>query len=242
VALRWARQGPWRGLARQFARGRTVGIVEVRFFGEFEVLDGGVQVPVRGTKQRALLAMLALRRGNPVSADRLIDVLWGDSQVANPANALQAQIGQLRRTLGARAIVTSEAGYALAVGPDDLDAARFERLVADGRRLSEEGEPGLASTVLSEALRLRRGEPLVEFDYAGFAEAERAHLDELALVATEGPCSRRPGARPARGACRRAGGAVPGTSAPRAPVGAAHPGPVPERTAGRGLAGLHGNP
>jgi DNA-binding SARP family transcriptional activator len=162
-----------------------VGIVEVRFFGEFEVLDGGVQVPVRGTKQRALLAMLALRRGNPVSADRLIDVLWGDSQVANPANALQAQIGQLRRTLGARAIVTSEAGYALAVGPDDLDAARFERLVADGRRLSEEGEPGLASTVLSEALRLRRGEPLVEFDYAGFADAERAHLDELALVATE---------------------------------------------------------
>jgi hypothetical protein len=34
----------------------------------------------------------------PVSADRLIDALWGDGQVANPVNALQAQIGQLRRT------------------------------------------------------------------------------------------------------------------------------------------------
>jgi hypothetical protein len=56
-----------------------------------------VPVPVRGAKQRALLA---LRRGQPVSADRLIDVLWGDGQAANPANALQAQIGQLRRTLG----------------------------------------------------------------------------------------------------------------------------------------------
>ena len=54
-------------------------------------------VPVRGAKQRALLA---LRRGQPVSADRLIDVLWGDGQAANPANALQAQIGQLRPTLG----------------------------------------------------------------------------------------------------------------------------------------------
>jgi hypothetical protein len=46
-----------------------------------------------GTKQRALLALLALHRGEPVSADRLIDVLWGDGQAANPANALQAQIG-----------------------------------------------------------------------------------------------------------------------------------------------------
>ena len=32
---------------------------------------------------------------------------------------------------------------------------------------------------------LRRGEPLAEFAYAGFADAERARLDELTLVATE---------------------------------------------------------
>ena len=159
--------------------------MEVKFFGEFEVLDGGVPIPVRGAKQRALLALLALQRGSPVSADRLIDVLWGDSEVANPANALQAQIGQLRRTLGAASIVTSEAGYAFAVGQDDVDAARFEHLVAEGRRLSEEGEMGLASTMLGEALRLRRGEPLSEFAYAGFADAERAYLEELTLVAIE---------------------------------------------------------
>jgi DNA-binding SARP family transcriptional activator len=49
--------------------------VEVRFFGEFEAIDGGVPVPVRGTKRRTVLALLALSRGRPVSADRLIDVL-----------------------------------------------------------------------------------------------------------------------------------------------------------------------
>ena len=43
----------------------------------------------------------------------------------------------------------------------------------------------LASTALGEALRLRRGEPLAEFAYAGFADAERARLDELILVAIE---------------------------------------------------------
>ena len=157
----------------------------MRLFGQLEAADGGVALAVRGAKQRALLALLALHRGEPVSADRLIDVLWGDGQSANPVNALQAQIGQLRRTLGAGAIVTTEAGYALAVGPDEVDVVRFEQLVAKGRRLAEAGEMAQASATLGEALGLRRGEPLAEFAYAGFAEAERAQLDELALVAIE---------------------------------------------------------
>ncbi len=157
----------------------------MKLFGEFEVVKGGVAIPIRGAKQRALLALLALNRGSPVSADRLIDQLWGDGQTAKPANALQAHVVQLRRTLGASSIVTSESGYALDVSASDLDAARFEDLVAEGRRLSAEGELASASAVLGDALRLRRGEPLSEFAYAGFADAERAHLNELALVATE---------------------------------------------------------
>ena len=159
--------------------------MEVRLFGELEALDGGVPVPVRGAKQRALLALLALQRGRPVSADRLIDLLWGDGQTANPANALQAQIGQLRRTLGAAAILTTEAGYALAAGPDEVDVVRFEQLVAKGRRLAADGELAPASAALGEALGLRQGEPLAEFTSAGFFDAERAHLDELTLVAIE---------------------------------------------------------
>ncbi len=159
--------------------------MEVRLFGELEAVAAGVPVPVRGGKQRALLALLALRRGQPVSADRLIDVLWGDGQAANPANALQAQIGQLRRTLGAAAILTTEAGYVLAAGPDEVDVVRFGQLVAEGRRLAAGGEMEAASAVLGEALGLRRGEPLAEFTYAGFFDAERARLDELTLVAIE---------------------------------------------------------
>ena len=157
----------------------------MRLFGQLEAADGGVALAVRGAKQRALLALLALHRGEPVSADRLIDALWGDGLAAKPANALQAQIGQLRRTLGAGAIVTTEAGYALAVGPDEVDVVRFEQLVAKGRRLAEAGEMAQASAALGEALGLRRGEPLAEFAYSGFADTERAQLDELTLVAIE---------------------------------------------------------
>ena len=156
--------------------------MQVRLFGELEAVAAGVPVPVRGAKQRALLA---LRPGQPVSADRLIDVLWGDGQAAHPANALQAQIGQLRRTLGPAAILTTEAGYALDAGPEDVDVVRFEQLVAQGRRLAEAGQPADASAALGEALGLRCGEPLADFTYAGFFDAERTRLDELTLVAIE---------------------------------------------------------
>jgi predicted ATPase/DNA-binding SARP family transcriptional activator len=159
--------------------------MRVRLFGELEAEQAGVPVPVRGAKQRALLVLLALHRGAPVSADRLIDVLWGDGQAAHPANALQAQIGQLRRAFGAAAILTTEAGYALDLGPDEVDVVRFEQLVAEGRQLAADGEMVLASAALGEALGLRRGEPLAEFTYAGFFDAERARLDELTLVALE---------------------------------------------------------
>ena len=159
--------------------------VEVKFFGEFEVLSGGVALLVRGAKQRAILAFLVLNRGVPVSADRLIDQLWGDRQTAKPTNALQAQIAQLRRVIGASAIVTSESGYAIDMSSVDLDTVRFENLVAEGCRLRSEGEVARASAILADALRLRRGEPLSEFVYVTFADAERVRLNELALVATE---------------------------------------------------------
>src|SRR5579863_8395758 len=159
--------------------------MQVRLFGELEAEHAGGPVPVRGAKQRALLALLALRPGQPVSTDKLIDLLWGDGQAANPANALQAQIGQLRRTLGPAAILTTEAGYALAAGPDQVDVIRFEHLVAQGRLLAEAGRTADASAALDQALGLRRGDPLADFTYTGFFDAERARLDELVLVAIE---------------------------------------------------------
>ena len=113
----------------------TVGGVEVRLLGQLEaVADDGSAIAIRGVKLRSLAAILALHRGEPVSAERLITELWGDALPGNPTNALQAAVSQLRRAFGAANIVTSDAGYALAIGPEDLDLVRFERLVAEGRR------------------------------------------------------------------------------------------------------------
>ena len=140
MALRSADQVTKGPVRHPRSDGRTVKGWKSGSSANFEVVESGEVVPVRGAKQRALLALLALHRGQPIGAERLIDVLWEDGQSANPANALQAQIGQLRRTLGATTILTTEAGYALAIAPGDIDTVRFEGLVVEGRRLSDEGD------------------------------------------------------------------------------------------------------
>jgi hypothetical protein len=79
--------------------------MEVRLFDELEALDGGVPVPVPGSKQGALLVLLALQRGQPVSADRLIDLLRGDGQAersgrdAAPFRMLRIVVQRLMTTL-----------------------------------------------------------------------------------------------------------------------------------------------
>ena len=133
--------------------------MEVRLFGDLEAIEGGVPRSVRGPKQRALLALLALQQGGPVNGDRLIDALWGDDTPGNPANALQALVAQLRRVLGSDAILTSDAGYALKVRPEDVDIFRFERMVVEARRSAAEGNASVAASLLAEALSLSRGEP-----------------------------------------------------------------------------------
>ena len=126
--------------------------MEVRLLGQLEaVADDGSLVVIRGVKLRTLVAILALHRGEPVGTDRLIGELWGDAPPGNPVNAVQASVSQLRRAFGAAKIVTSDAGYALGIAPEDLDVVRFERLVAEGRRQLGAGDAAMASRTLHTA-------------------------------------------------------------------------------------------
>ena len=52
--------------------------MDFRILGPLEVADGDSLVALPGAKQRALLAILLLRVNEVVSADRLIDDLWGE--------------------------------------------------------------------------------------------------------------------------------------------------------------------
>src|SRR3954464_4707488 len=117
-----------------------------------------------GDIQRTALALLALNAGSVVSADRLIDELWGDLAPANPMNSVQSHISQLRRLLGSEQIATRQPGHLLDVDPDTVDAVRFERLVGAART----GRSENLAEALREALALWRGPPLTDVGDAPF--------------------------------------------------------------------------
>ena len=154
--------------------------------GGLEVRRGDAPLPVVGQKLKALLAMLALGTPHPVSDDRLIDEIWLDETPAHPANALQGQVSQLRRVLGRDTVARRGPGYVLAVGPDDVDSVRLERLVRAGRDAAAEGSAALASQRYNAALGLVRGPPLDDLVDFRFARDAAARLGELVLAAHEG--------------------------------------------------------
>ena len=159
--------------------------MEIRILGSLEVAqNAGVPAPL-AYKLRALLAVLLLHRGHAVSADRLIDDLWGDQPPATATKSLQVYVSQLRKALGEGVLETRSGGYALVVDADQVDAARFERMLEQGIDQLDQGRAREAAAVLASALTLWRGQPLADFAYEPWAQAEIARLEALRLAALE---------------------------------------------------------
>ncbi|MDL4774554.1 BTAD domain-containing putative transcriptional regulator [Actinomadura xylanilytica] len=163
--------------------------------------DDGTSIAVGGPRVRALLALLLLDAGRTVTAERLIDGLYGDDPPSGAANALQSQVSRLRRGLGPAGLVEGRpAGYRLNVDPGDVDVHRFERLARAGRRAltgadtAANGPGGAvagvrdaarAADLLREALGLWRGPALADLADVPFAGAQAARLEELRVAAAE---------------------------------------------------------
>jgi DNA-binding SARP family transcriptional activator len=159
--------------------------MEFRILGPLEVWDGGGEVSLGGPKPRALLAVLLLHPNEVVSADRLIDELWGEDSPERAAAALRVNVSRLRKALPQDLLTTRSPGYVVRVGPDELDLHRFERLVDEGRSLLARGLAADASERLRDALSLWRGPALADFAYESFAQAANARLEEIKLAAIE---------------------------------------------------------
>src|SRR4051794_34775206 len=151
--------------------------MDIRLLGLVEASHEGHVLPLGGPKPRALLAMLALHANAPVSADRLIEGLWGDRPPATAHKLVQVLVSQLRKQLAGSGaeIVTRGRGYELRLDPDAVDALHFERLLTSG-------ENGAGSL---EALALWRGPPLDDLADEPFAAPEIRRLEDLRLEARE---------------------------------------------------------
>ena len=159
--------------------------MEYRILGPLEVCDGERSLALGGAKQRALLAVLLLHRGEVVSSDGLIDALWGERPPPTAAKSVQVYVSHLRKALGEGRLITRGGGYALAVAAGELDVERFEGLAADGRRLLASDDAKGAAETLRRALAVWRGRALQDFAYDDFAATEIPRLEELRLGVIE---------------------------------------------------------
>ncbi len=163
--------------------------MQFRVLAPLEVRSAdGRSAPVPEKKVRALLAALLAHHGRPVSADRLVEHLWGARPPANPTASLQSKVSQLRRALdtaepGARKlVVTAPPGYRLDVAADALDAGRFTALTARAHAAAGAQE---RAGLLGAALDLWHGPA-----FAGFADGDLIRpvaesLEEQRLTALE---------------------------------------------------------
>ena len=151
----------------------------IRLLGPFEISVDGRPADVSGPKRRALVALLALRRGRVVSVDAIVDAIWGEDLPAAPANAVQHHVTRLRQALGPEALAASPEGYALRGA--EVDALRFEELLAEARACLRDGDARAASAAAEAALGFWRGSPLLGLPEATWVSDEQTRLEALRL-------------------------------------------------------------
>lgn len=136
--------------------------------GAVTVFRDGDIVAIDQPRSQAVLVSLLLAE-KPVSASELIDAVWGDEAPANAMSALRTHIHSLRTLLEpdrptrapATVLTSVGRGYALRAEPDAVDAWRADSLSAQAGQARADGDLEEAHRLVTEALALWRGGPLV---------------------------------------------------------------------------------
>lgn len=150
--------------------------------GTIEVRRHGVPVDVGHAMQRRVLGALLVDVGQGVSADALVERVWGDTEPGCGRRKLYGYLSRLRRALAADGTaITRErgGGYRLAVEPSAVDAHRFRELSDRARRADGDEQ---SEVLWREALALWRGSAFAGVDTPWF-NAQRDLLDGERLAA-----------------------------------------------------------
>ncbi|MEV6297802.1 BTAD domain-containing putative transcriptional regulator [Actinoplanes sp. NPDC051861] len=155
--------------------------VRYRILGPLSVTVDGEPAGVTAGRDRVVLAMLLLNAGRIVGLSEITEAVWGADPPATAKGQLQTCVSRLRRALPPDAILTDRAGYGIQIGPDELDAVVFGRLVDDARTA---GSAESARSAYKIGLDLWRGPACAEIDAQAVRQAAAA-LDERRALAIE---------------------------------------------------------
>jgi DNA-binding SARP family transcriptional activator/tetratricopeptide (TPR) repeat protein len=161
--------------------------MEFRVLGPVEIWPDGRAIDAGHARQRAVLAVLLLDAGRAVPAEVLIDRVWGEHPPSSVRNVLYGYVARLKALVaGVRdprvTLSRRPGGYLLQAEPDQVDLARFRRLVAEA---AAAGDDRRTAAALGEAVALWRGPALAGLD-SPWLNAMRATLEmERAIAALD---------------------------------------------------------
>jgi DNA-binding SARP family transcriptional activator len=158
--------------------------IEFQVLGPTQARQSGEAISLSGARRRALVTRLVLDAGRGVSAQTLIDDVWGDQPPQAASATLQSHVSQLRKVLG-DCLQRTAAGYMISLDVANIDAAEFERKVAGGLSQFAADKPEAAARSLHDALELWRGRALEEVADQMWAQPEAERLEELRNFASE---------------------------------------------------------
>lgn len=172
-------------------------LVAFRALGPIEAVVGGRLVDLGAPKQRALLALLVSKVGQPVGVDMIVEELWAGSPPRSAIASLQAYVANLRRVLepgraprtAPSVLRTYERGYLLERRVVEVDVDAFSRRAVAGWQALDAGDPQVAVHEFESALGLWRGRAYAEVADTACVRPDVARLEELRLSVVEGRCT-----------------------------------------------------
>ena len=154
--------------------------------------DDNKSLPINSSKTGQVIALLLARRHEIVSADTLIEELWGESPPRSAMTTLQTYVYHARKLFaresvavdGRDLLITRSPGYLIQLEKHEVDAWVFEETMEQGRTHLRSGRPEPAAALFREALRLWRGPAFASIQPGNVLQAHATYLAELRIRAT----------------------------------------------------------
>jgi DNA-binding SARP family transcriptional activator/transcriptional regulator with XRE-family HTH domain len=170
----------------------AAGHLRFRVLGPLTAWRGHTQLELGPPRQRAVLGLLAVNAGTPISREALIDALWGEAIPATAINLVQTYVARLRRILEPRRTLRERGGHLASVGTgyclhatdDELDVLAFRQLIAEADAAFVDGDAAAACKLYDEALSLYDGDPLTGIDFLQGNAAVAKLVSERTLATT----------------------------------------------------------